>query len=492
VNLTRTAARGSAVTVGAQLVRLVLQFVGIIVLARILGPDDYALVAMVIAVIGFADLVRDGGLSTAAIQSARLSNGERTNLFWVNTGLGAAATVLVVASTPLIVGLYDQPTLARIVPVLAVTFLLAGLNTQFRVGLSRDMRFGALALADIAGQVLGVSVAIVIALLGGGYWALVAQQLTVTVVVLVVNAVNSRWLPGRPQRGASVRRFFGFGAKVLATQTLNYGAQSIDQILLGAVHTPTQLGIYNRAAQIVVTPLNQVNVPLSRVAIPVLSRAQDDDERFARAAARAQLAGAYVTASVLAVVAGLAGPVTDLLLGPGWAGVAPILMILAVSGIFRSVAHLNQWLFLARGRPGAQLKLDLWAKPVMVGLIAAGLPWGGVGVAAGSVAAWLFYWVVGVVFASRAVGLRAGGLLARAARALLFVGLPAGSLAYLGSTLTEGTLAQILLGGAAAVVGAAAVGFAVPPVRRDLLVLVGLVRQVLNRGPRRPRAAATR
>ena len=484
MSLSATAARGSAQTVAAQMFRLGLQMIAIVVLARLLTPRDYALVAMVTAVIGLADLLRDGGLSTAAMQAPSLRLGQRTNLFWANTALGTITTLLVVAATPLLVRLYHQEALYAIAPAMACVFLLSGMNTQYRVSLARELRFGTLAMSDVIGQAAGFVVALVLAVLGARYWALVAQQLTVAFTMFAVNLVNCRWLPGWPRRDASIRDFFRFGFKVFASDALNYGAQSVDQVLLGATQPPQVLGVYNRAAQIVVTPLTQVNWPLGRIAIPMLSRAQYDDEQFERAAGKAQLVGSYVTASVLAVVAGLAGPITALLLGRSWSAVAPILAVLAVGGVFRSVAHLNQWLFLSRGRPGAQLKLDLWTKPLMVAIIVAGLPWGAIGVATAGVAAWAGYWVVGVVVVARVVRVSARRLFSRAALAMTFVGLPAGVAAHYGAGLVSGTILQVLVGLAAAA-AAGATSLAVPPVRRDLTELAGLVHHAVRRPGRR-------
>ena len=190
-------------------------------------------------------------------------------------------------------------------------------------------------------------------------------------------------MPGLPRRGVSLRRFFSFGSSLFATQTLTYFTKNVDNIALGIYAGPYQLGLYSRAYQLLMTPLNQINAPMTGVALPVLARIQDDDERFTRYLGQAQLVACYLTASVLAVAAGLAEPLTLLLFGQQWAAVAPIFAILAIGGIFRSIQQIAYWTYLAKGKTAAQLRMIAVTRPIMIVIIVAGVPWGSVGVAIG-------------------------------------------------------------------------------------------------------------
>jgi O-antigen/teichoic acid export membrane protein len=166
------AARGAAVTLGAQGIKILVQLASVIVLARLLSPTDYGLVTMVVAIIGVGEIFRDFGLSSAAIQAPTLSRGQRDNLQWINTGIGLVLAGTVFASAGLIAQLYGHEQLVPLAQVLSVTFLVNGFATQYRADLIRRMRFRALALADVAAPVVALGVAIVGALLGWGYWAL--------------------------------------------------------------------------------------------------------------------------------------------------------------------------------------------------------------------------------------------------------------------------------------------------------------------------------
>jgi len=479
--LSDVAAKGTAVSVGAQLVRFVLQLGSMIVLARLLAPADFGLVAMVTAVIGVAEIVRDLGLSTAAIQARTLSAGERTNLFWANTALGVGCAAVAVALTPVIVGIYDEPRLTQVVPPLAAVFVLSGLDTQLRADLARSLRFRALAMSDVVSQGSGMLAAVLLALAGAGFWALVAQPVVAAFVCLVVNVINCRWVPGRPRRGVSIRPFVHFGLRLMGTQALSYGTKNIDNIALGAVWGPVSLGLYSRAYQLLMTPLNQINTPLTRVAVPVLSQLQDDRKMFARYAARAQLVGCYVTATMLAVAAALADPLISLLFGNRWVGLAPIFALLAIGGVFRSISQLAYWLFLATARTGSMLRLDLWCQPLMMVVIVAGVPWGPTGVAVGHLIAYAAYWVVSMIAVGRVTGIPVRPLFRKAMTAVGLVGLPSALAAWGTTHLFVAPLAQLLVGGLAAVATIAAVALTLPVVRRDLTFLLGFLRRAVRR-----------
>lgn len=478
------AARGTGVTLSVQAVRFVLQTCSLVLLARVLTPTDFGIVAMVTAVTGAAELVRDFGLSLAAIQAKDLSDAERTNLFWANLGIGTACCAFVVLATPLIVGLYGEPRLTPIILAVAGVFIVSGANTQFRAELSRNLRFLALSGADILGQALGIAVAITLALLGFGYWAIVVQLIVVAVTTLIVNVVVCRWRPGLPRRSVPLGRFFRFGGGVLGTQLLAYLTKNIDNIAIGAYSGAYQLGIYSRGYQLVMTPLSQINAPLTAVALPVLARVQDDDETYGRYLGKAQLVGAYVTATLLAVCGGLAVPLVDVLFGAAWRDVAPILALLAVGGVFRAVSQICYWVYLSQGLTGAQFRLYLVIRPIMIVIILAGLPWGPVGVAATCSVAFLLEWLASLWAVGRVARVDSRMLLRNSLRAILLVSLPCGVVAYLGTLLVNGPVAELAVGLVGVVTVLGLVVAAVPAIRADIVTLASFGRRAAGRGGR--------
>ena len=157
MNLADKAARGGGVTLAFQAVKFIVQTASLILLARLLTPEDFGIVAMVVAITGAADLIRDFGLSLAAVQAKQLSDAERTNLFWANTGIGFVCCVVVSAAAPLIVWIYDKPELLPIVFAVAGVFIVSGAATQFRAELMRSLRFTALSTTDVLANAIGVA-----------------------------------------------------------------------------------------------------------------------------------------------------------------------------------------------------------------------------------------------------------------------------------------------------------------------------------------------
>ena len=184
-SLARSAARGSIVTIVGQALRIGTQFASIALLARLLDSVDYGYLAMVLSLIGIAELLRDFGLSAAAVQSRELSHAQQSNLFWLNTLIGAAASLIVLAASPLIALLYGEPPLATITAVLSPVFLINGMTTQFRAHINRGLRFVALSVTEWC-PLVAFAVAITLGFTLRNYWALVAQQLTIAVVGLIM------------------------------------------------------------------------------------------------------------------------------------------------------------------------------------------------------------------------------------------------------------------------------------------------------------------
>ncbi|MEJ7650100.1 MAG: lipopolysaccharide biosynthesis protein [Nakamurella sp.] len=477
-----TASRGAAVTLAAQGVRLVLQVGSLVVLARLLTPAQFGLVAMVTAITGIAEILRDFGLSSAAIQAKNISHAERSNLFWVNVGIGTVAAAAAAALSGPIGAWYGQPEIPAIVLVLAPLMIVSGATTQFRADLSRSMRFTALARTDITAQVASIAVAIVAAALGAGYWSIVAQQGAFVIATFVMSAAQSRLRPSWYRRGVSLRRFFRFGGGLLGMQLLGYTTNNVDTAALGAVWGPSQVGIYGRAYQLLIVPLNQVANALLRVMLPVLSKVQDDDERFLAYVRRAQLICGYGFGGAFSLAAGLAVPLVAVLFGPGWDGVAPVFAILAIGGVFRGLAQVTYWITLAKGLTGSQLRFYLMARPFMILCLLAGLPWGAVGVAVGHTVAFSVEWLASFWWVGRASGLSIWPLAGRAVRIIGLVCLPAGAAAYAGTLLPLPTGLRLLAGIACAAVLLAVVMTVSRRERADLKEMLEFGRRAVKKG----------
>ncbi|PYS85770.1 MAG: hypothetical protein DMF70_03680 [Acidobacteria bacterium] len=204
-DLGRRSARGGAIALSAQVLKFVISTAATIVLARMLTPQDYGLIGMVVIITNFVGMFQYLGLSTATVKWAELSHPQVSTLFWINAGLSAAIMVVTVACGPLLAWFYKEPRLIGITAGYAVSILLTGLYIQHEAILMRQMRFAAVAIVEIGAITFGLGAAIVAAWYGAGYWALVVNMLAMTVAMLVGFWVACGWWPGLPVRGSGVR-----------------------------------------------------------------------------------------------------------------------------------------------------------------------------------------------------------------------------------------------------------------------------------------------
>jgi len=473
------AARGAAVTLSAQLGKIVIQVTSVVILARLLTPHDYGLIAMVIAVIGIGEVFRDFGLSSAAIQAPTLSVAQRDNLFWINTGLGAALAVVVYFGAGLLAVAYRQPELVPIAQVLAITFLFNGLATQYRAGLIRALKFRLLAVADIVAPAFALVVAIVAGVAGWGYWALVAQQLTSAITLLAVVVIAARWVPRLPKRGVPLRGFLRFGWNLVASQLVGYLSNNVDSVLIGVRFGAGPLGLYDRGFRLLMTPLGQVRAPLTTVALPILSRIADDTRRFGDYVCRGQLALGYTVVVGLGLVIGASEPITAIFLGDGWSGVAPILRLFAVAGIFQMLAFVGYWVYVSRGLTGQLFRYSLVSALIKVLCVVIGSTWGVIGVAIGYALAPALSWPISLWWLSRCTALPVRRLYGGAARILAMAAVASAAAWWLSAALQPwGPWLQLAGAAAASAAVYALASGLLRPIRRDVASVIHIARML--------------
>lgn len=467
-----------------QSAKMVVQFGGIILLARLLTPYDYGLMAMVTAIVGAAEILRDFGLSAAAVQAKHVSREQRDNLFWINSGIGLSLSVVVYASAHLIANFYKEPALVMISQALAVTFLINGMTTQYRAHLSRGLRFGQVALSDVGSQVLGLVAAVAAALLGWGYWALVVQQVVQASVNFLIAASCSRWLPRGYQRAAPMRDFMSFGWNLMAAQLLGYASRNVGQVIIGWRTGPDALGLYNRAFQLLMMPLNQINAPATSVALPVLSQLQDDRERFNAFLLRGQTVMVHLIFALFAFSCALAMPLIVLVLGEQWRDAVPLFQVLTLGGIFQTASYATYWVFLSKGLMRQQLIYSLVGRIVLIGCIFAGSRWGAMGVAIGYSFGLLLIWPLSLVWIGKISDAPVRSLFTNALRPMVAYGV-AGGCAYYASVVAGGPLWQQLAAGAGAMAAVCLLALAIwPAFRRDVLSIVN-IRKLLTQAKAR-------
>lgn len=478
---------GGAITIAGQVARFVIQLALLSVLARLLDPADFGLVAIVTALVGFLTVFGDGGLSLAALQSRVLTAKQQDNLFWLNTGTGLVlAGVLAALAAPIAAAVF-RPELVGVSLAISPIFLLTCAGIQFRARLLRAGRFLAVAVADLAGVVIALVSAIAAALLGAGYWSLVVQQLVAAAVPLVVVVVVARWLPGLPSRTEGMRPLLRFGGDTILVQLLTYASTNLPVVLLGRTSGATVTGYFSRASVISSLPIAQLAAPLTRVALASLSTASAVGRLSDRLVA-AQRVFAWTLVPAYAAFIALGGPIVLVLLGDQWMPVIPIFVALSAGGIFQSVGYVYYWMFLATGRTRLQLAIELPTRVAMIALIFVGAAWGPIGVAWAVTLGLALVWAASAFVGTRLLGVRLAPLFGATA-----VPVAVSAVAALGAGLFDGLVfsgqwAIVRLAvGLAVMCGIAALAIlAFPGVRASFLRVARTAAPLVNAGRRAP------
>jgi len=381
-DLGRRTARSGVVTLFTQSIKFLLSISGTIILSRLLTPEDYGLVGMVAVVTGFVLMFKDLGLSSATVQREEINAGQISTLFWVNVWLSVGVMLVTASLSPLVSWFYGEPRLTRITIGLSIGFLFGGLTVQHEALLRRTMRFMVLAIAEVSSLILGILVGVGLAWKGTGYWALVGSQLAQGISYAVLIWLFCKWRPGLPVRNSGVRTMLAFGRNLTGFSILNYFARNIDNMLVGRFWGSGQLGLYARAYQLLILPIDQINAPLTAVAVPALSRLADAPERYRMAYLRLLDKVALLTMPLMAFMVVTSDWVVLLLLGPKWLAVSRIFSLLGISGIVQPICNTSGWLFISQDRTRHLLQWGLIGPMIVIVSILVGLPWGAVGVAA--------------------------------------------------------------------------------------------------------------
>ena len=254
-------ARGGAVTLTSQAVRVALRTGSIMILARLLTPNEFGIVAMATMFTGLLEMFKDAGLSAAAVQQETISHEQMSALFWVNLAVGGLLALVTAAVAPVLASFYQQPDLNSITLWLSLTFLLTGAAVQHQVILQRNMSFGVLAAIEIVALLLSVCIGVTMALLHAGLWALVGMALALPLANSIGLWFATGWVPDPPRRVSSVKPLLRFGGTFMVNTFVIYVAYNLDKVLLGKLWGAEQLGIYGRAYQLANMPTENAPLP---------------------------------------------------------------------------------------------------------------------------------------------------------------------------------------------------------------------------------------
>lgn len=374
--------RGGAITILAQGSKFVLQLGSTALLARLLTPNDYGLIGMATPIIGFVQLFKDLGLSTATIQRDEINHQQVSTLFWINLLVSGLISLVFAALAPVVAWFYNEPRLLQIVLVLSSIFVFGGLSVQHQALLKRQMRFASIAKIEIISVFGGILTAIVAADYGLGYWALVIMQLATAVINTVGTWLVCSWRPGLPSRNSQVGSMLAFGGNLTGFNCINYFSRNLDNILIGQYWGGGQLGLYSKAYQLVLLPIQQINAPINSVALPLLSRVQSDSQKYAHYYYKFVLGIVFLGMPMVAFSFAVTDKLILFVLGEQWLEAVPIFKFLVPAAFMGTFNLASAWVYQSLGRTDRQLRIGVVMSTLDILIFLVSVRWGAIGVAA--------------------------------------------------------------------------------------------------------------
>ncbi|WOJ91241.1 lipopolysaccharide biosynthesis protein [Methylocapsa polymorpha] len=380
-DLKQKAVRGGLVKLTGQALNFAVRMSSLMIVARLLEPADFGLVAMVTSITEVYGLFRDGGLSAASIQQANITQAQKSALFWINMLVGGMLTVICILTAPVIAHFYGEPRLFWITIALSSGFIIDAAGAQHHVILERQLRYTELTLIDAFNVTACALITIVAAVAGFGYWSMVISTAIWPVINTGALWATTRWKPGLPRRNARIASMLHFGGAVALSNIVSYVTSSLDKVLLGRFWGADALGLYGRAMQMINIPISKLNGEMGTIAFSALSRLQHDPPQFKNYFLKGYGLVMTMTAPITLFSAAFADDITLVILGPKWIEAATIFRLLTPTVLILGIIKATSWLLLSLGLQRRNLAIGLVVAPLCIMSYLIGLPYGPQGIA---------------------------------------------------------------------------------------------------------------
>lgn len=381
VNLLRSSLKGSLAKIASQILNLLIRIAFIAILARHIDHSDFGLFAMAIVFMGALDIIASSGFTPAIVSSSSVNQEQLSKVFAYCLIVAIAIACLCVISAPLIARFYNDPRTTLIIILLIPGFILNCLGSVPIALLQREMRFVQLAHLEVLAGLCGSALGIVLALIGCGYWALVAAAIVWPAVSTIGSWLLSGWLPSWPRRATSVFPMVRFAATFTLNSLVVYAAYNFDKVLLGRAWGASALGVYGRASQLCTMSSSIIGQATAPIALSALSRLKNEPGQLRRYFCDYYMIVNAVTVPISVLLYISAADIVDTLLGEGWSEAHAVLRLLAPTVLILGMMNSIGPLMLATGHERRSLLLALVIAPVCLAAYAIGLPYGPEGVA---------------------------------------------------------------------------------------------------------------
>ncbi len=381
MNLEKKTVKGVGWSGASQFLRVLFQFTITAILAHLLRPADFGLIAMVLVFTNLVTSFSDFGLTAAVVQRKEITDEHLSSSFWTNILAGLVLALALSALAPAVAYFYKESSLTLITITIASTFLVSSFGIVQTALLTKELRFKTLGIVDVSSVAISGTVAVVLAFAGFGVWSLVLQLVISSVTTVVLLWVLSSWRPKFLFRWQRIKELLGFGLNLTGFQFVNYFSRNLDNLLIGKVLGAVPLGFYNLAYRLLLFPLNNISAVVGRVMFPSLSVVQDDKDKVRLVYLRATRYIAAISFPMLMGLLVVAPQFIRVIFGPQWGRSIFLVQVFAIVGIEQSVGGSVGWIFQSQGRTDIMFRWSIFATTITAMAFVIGLRWNAEGVA---------------------------------------------------------------------------------------------------------------
>ncbi len=342
-------------------------FVVSIVLARLLDPSVYGMIALVTVFTTIMQVFVDSGLGNALIQKLDADDVDFSTVFYFNIVVCFVLYLIMFLSAPLIASFYEMPELVSVIRWLGLTLIVSGVKNVQQAYVSRNMMFRKFFFSTLGGTIGAAVVGIVMAYLGMGVWALVGQMLFNTIVDTVILWITVKWRPKRVFSIDRLKKLFSFGWKLLISSLIDTIFTDLRQLIIGKMYTADDLAFYNQGDKFPRLFVTNINVSIDSVLLPTMSKEQNDPDRVKIMTRRSIKVSTFVMMPLMVGLAVCAEPIVHIVLTDKWLACVPFLRVFCFTYAFYPIHTANLNAIKAMGRSDLFLKLEVCKK--IIGLI---------------------------------------------------------------------------------------------------------------------------
>lgn len=381
-----------------------IQFLIGLMLARLLMPEDYGLLGMLLIFISIAQVFVDGGFSAALIRRKEVSDQDYSTVFWFNLGVALLCYLIIYTTSPFIADFYDEPLLAPLAKVVALNIIINAFGMIQKTLLTKKLDFKTQAKINIASILISGVIGIIAAWRGCGVWALVIQNITKNVLVNAGFWLQSSWRPGRVFSQTAFRELFGFGSKLLLSSLINAVSENLYAIIIGKLYNAKSLGFYTRANQFQKLPVSSIYGAIGVVSYPVLAELKDEPVKLREAYRSMIRMVAWCLFPVMVILGAVAEPMVKIVLTDKWLPCVPLLQILCIVGAFYPLHAINLDMLKVKGRSDLFLKLEVAKQFLNIVMIVVCFRWGVYGLVWGAVALNVVCYYINTIYSKKMIG----------------------------------------------------------------------------------------